>query len=451
MIAPALQALFQSFGNLFQSRFFRSGLGSAAIRIAGLALSLGLSVFLARVMGAEGLGLYSLAFAAISLLGLPVQMGMPSLILRETARANATEDWPLLRGLWGWITRRILGLSFVIILTAALAVTLWPGLITPAARPAFLIGLPLVPVIALATARSSALQGLGKTMPSQIPEAILRPIFLIALAGVAHLSAGRTLSAGTMISLHLIAALGAFCVGAVLLLRMRPVASRQVRERRTESSAWRAAIWPLALIASAQSVMANADFLMLGWWRDAAEVGQYKVATSGGSLCALGLGVVVLMINPRIAALHRTSETSKMSRLAAQGAGAAFMLALPIFLIFIFWAGPILGLIYGTSYEPAAQTLVLLAAAQTVNAFFGSCVGLLNMTGHEKKAMNGFFLSTIMNVALNALLIPTMGPEGAALATLCSTAVWNFLLWRAAKRLLGVDSSVMGLLRTRAV
>jgi len=450
MIASTLRGLCQSVGSLFQSRFVRSGLGSAAIRIAGLALSLGLSVFLARVMGAEGLGLYSLAFAAISLLGLPVQMGMPSLILRETARANATEDWPLLRGLWAWATGRILGLSLVIILGAALAVVLWPGLITPAARPAFLIGLPLVPVIALATARSSALQGLGKTMPSQIPEAILRPVLLIVLAGGMYLSAGQTLSADTMISLHLVAALGAFAVGAFLLLRMRPAASRLVRERRTEASAWRAAIWPLALIASAQSVMANADFLMLGWWRDAAEVGQYKVATSGGSLCALGLGIVVLMVNPRIAALHRTGETAKMSRLAAQGAGAAFMLALPVLLIFLFWAEPILGLIYGTSYEPAAQTLLLLAAAQTVNAFFGSCVGLLNMTGHEKKAMNGFLLSTVMNVALNALLIPMMGPEGAALATLCSTAVWNLLLWRSAKRLLGVDSSALGLLRMRA-
>ncbi len=89
----------QALRTVLSSRLVRTGVGTALARAIGLALSLALSVFLARVLGAEKLGHYSLAFAAICLLGIPIQMGLPALVLRETARAGAVEDWPHVRGI----------------------------------------------------------------------------------------------------------------------------------------------------------------------------------------------------------------------------------------------------------------------------------------------------------------------------------------------------------------
>ena len=159
MTAPATGKIQEKADRLLRNGLFRSGLRTAMIRAISLALSLAVSVFLARAMGAQGLGVYTMAFAAISLLGLPVHMGLPTLVTRETARAHTAQDWPVLRGIWIWATRRILWVSAVVILGGVLITVGFSGLVDPEARDVFLLGLPLVPLIALARARSGALQG----------------------------------------------------------------------------------------------------------------------------------------------------------------------------------------------------------------------------------------------------------------------------------------------------
>jgi O-antigen/teichoic acid export membrane protein len=199
------------------------------------------------------------------------------------------------------------------------------------------------------------------------------------------------------------------------------------------------------LIAGAQSITANADFLMLGWWQPEAQVGLYKVATSGASLTVAGLGVLAMITNPRFAALFKTQDTRQLARLAAYAAGFGLTAALPVFVVFLFWGGPILSLVFGPSFVGGTAALIILTAGQALSAFFGTCVGLLNMTGHEKHAMRGVLVATVLNVVLNLVLIPRFGIEGAAVATLISTVTWNVLLWWSVRRQLGLDSSVLGL------
>lgn len=449
MTTPTPRTLRQSFRSVLRSGLVRTGLGAAAMRMIGLALSLGMSVFLARVMGADGLGQYALAFAVIGLLGLPVQMGLPSLVLRETARANAVGDWPLLRGIWYWATRRIILVSTVIILGAVAGMVIVPDLIAPHSRTTLLIGLPLIPLIALSQARSAALRGLGWIVPGQIPDTVLRPGLMMLLGVAVYLLAGQQILPELVMGIHIVAAIVAFAFGAVVLLRARPSGMLHGADRQMDARPWRAAIWPLALISGAQSITANADFIMLGWWRQAAEIGHYKVATSGANVSVIGLSIVAMVAEPRIAALFRQDDLAGLSRLASGAALVSFGLALPAILVLAFFGGPILQLVFGAGFEDGALSLTILVAGQVVNAFFGSCISLLNMSGHERLAMRGLVLAAGVNVALNLLLIPDYGIEGAAIATALSTVLWNVMLWHSVWRKLGVDSSPIGLFRRR--
>ncbi|THD76760.1 flippase [Thalassobius vesicularis] len=450
MTAPVQRTQDRTIGSVLRSGLFRSGLGTAGIRITGLGLTFLLSVFLARVMGAEGLGHYTLAFAIISLLGLPVQMGLPALVLRETAKANATQDWPLMQGLWVWAVRRTLVISGFIVLVALVAVLSIPEVLHDEFRAALLIGLPLVPLIALSAARAGALQGLGKAPAAMLPEMLLRPGMLMLVGAGFYIVAGQAIRPDVMMGVHLLASALAFAAGSALLLRFRPAALAGLDSRRNLTRDWRRAIWPLALIAGSQSIIANADFLMLGWWRDAQQVGLYKVATAGAMMTSVGLGIVAMVMNPRFAALHRTGEMSELSRQVAVSAAAGFGLALPVVLAFGLWGEPILAIAYGEPFRPAYPLLLILTAAQAANAFFGPCTGLLNMTGYERLAMHGSVVAMVANVALNALLIPALGAIGAAVATLASTLLGNVLMWWQARRRLGADSSALAILWVRS-
>src|SRR5690606_12549330 len=73
--------------------------GSAGLKLGGLATTAIVAVLLARLLGPEGYGLYSYALAWATMLGIPVQFGIPTLVVREVARLRAYGQWNLVRGL----------------------------------------------------------------------------------------------------------------------------------------------------------------------------------------------------------------------------------------------------------------------------------------------------------------------------------------------------------------
>jgi O-antigen/teichoic acid export membrane protein len=58
----------------------------------------------------------------------------------------------------------------------------------------------------------------------------------------------------------------------------------------------------------------------------------------------------------------------------------------------------------------------------------------MTMTGLERQAARIMGVIVVLNLLLNGVLIPQFGIAGAALATACSTAVWNLAMlitvWR---------------------
>lgn len=71
----------------------RGGLASIAIKVFGLGFSLLTAVVLARVLGPEQYGIYSYVLAIVSILAIPAMFGLPSLIVRETAKAEVKQEW----------------------------------------------------------------------------------------------------------------------------------------------------------------------------------------------------------------------------------------------------------------------------------------------------------------------------------------------------------------------
>ena len=78
----------------------RAGLGSFGIKLANTALGFAVATALARGLGTAGYGVYSYVFSLVSLLAIPAQLGLPSLVVRETAKAYVHQQWALMKGLW---------------------------------------------------------------------------------------------------------------------------------------------------------------------------------------------------------------------------------------------------------------------------------------------------------------------------------------------------------------
>lgn len=423
-----------------RAKLVRGSFAGLAARIAAILSGLLSAVVLARVLEPTGYGIYSYAYAIIAVIMIPVQMGLPNLILRETARANAAEDWSLLRGIWRWS-------GYVIAVGAALvvcSVTVWLAVtgknMGTAERNTLLWGLPLIPLMALSAARASALSGLRLPVRSHLTDQVLRPVVLSTLLLTA-LGVGVAVNPAHAMMFHSIATLLAFAAGAALLAQARPAPMRVPGPIRMKHRSWTMALLPLSALAAVQIVNQSADLIMLGIFRTNAEVGLYRIAVSSASLAAIGLTAMSLVLSGHIAHALAQKDHMGLQRMLSAAALACTVATTVVLVGFILVGEPMLGLIFSADYIGAYPALIVLTAAQIVSAFFGVNANLLNMAGLERWTLTAFSISVGINIALNLSLIPQFGGLGAGAATLVSMTIWNVLCWFYVRSHLGMDST----------
>ena len=442
-IQPRIKALLDRIrANGLVGQLTRGGIGSIAIKFSNTLLGLALAIVLARALGPEGYGTYAYVLALVSILAIPAQFGLPRLVVRETAKAQVSEKWGLMRGIWRWSSITALISSVGVAIIAATLAWLWSAHFSQMQLATLFFGLLLVPLMVMGNLRGAALQGLRRVVWGQMPEMILRPGFLILFLLMIIGWSSQALTASQAMGLHVMAAGTAFIIGALLLFRSRPDPLRAHPMPVYETRAWLMSAWPLALTAGMQQININTDIIMLGFFVPAEEVGIYRVAVQGGLLVVFGLSVVSMFVSPYFARLHVQGDHERLQRLVTIGARAAFFAALPTFLVFAFLGDVIIRFLFGAAYVNAYIPLLILSFGQLINALFGNVALLLNMTGHERDTLRGMAIAAGSNIALNILLIPLFGLNGAAFATALTLLIWNLILWRSVQKRLNINSVI---------
>ncbi|MEP1201240.1 flippase [Tateyamaria sp.] len=418
---------------------------SLLVRVLSVLAGLASTVALARVLGPSEYGIYAFALATLAILAVPVQVGLPTLVLRVTAQANASEEWSVLRGIWTWATLMTSAGTLVVIGLVLTWLAIAGDKLTDEERQVILIGLPLVPLFAAERVRAAALRGLKHIWASGFPGGIFRPVLLAFLVlGTAAIAGKQSVTAVVALILAGIAAAAAFGLGALLILKLRPSGMNEFSSRQFKHREWLRSIGPLSLIAGLQILMQNFDFLMLGLMRGNDEVGQYRIAVSVASLAIFNLTVINFVVQPYFAEAHARNEQQRLQRIAGASAMVAFG-STAVILPLVWFAGEWgLTWIFGAGYVEAFIPLIILMLGQSVSAYFGSVGNLLTMGGYERRNLRTAAIATVANIALNGALIPIYGTTGAAIATGSSIGVLNLLLWLEARKILRIDSSPFG-------
>ena len=427
-----------------RAQLIRGGMAGMALRAGSILAGLAAAVTLARLLGPETYGIYAFVFSVIAMLGLPVKVGLPTLILRETARADQAADGALMTGIWRWSTRTMLILSACVI--AATLAYLW--VFADADRSprmvALVWALPLIPLIGFAEAKSAAIRGLRRVFLGGFTGKILRPLLLsVSVIGLAFFAPGL-LSAANVFVVHSVVAAVTLGLALMILYKVQPRHAGSDNPT-VNSRGWIAAILPLAAIAGLQMISHNTDILMLGIMTTDTDVGLYRVALSGANIALFGLTTANLVLQPHFARAWQANDNRRLHKLATAGARISTAASLPVLAIFWFGGTSLLTFVFGDAYASAFWALILLCLGQSVSALFGSVGNLLIMSGREKIALGGMVISTVSNITLNWVLIPRYGIEGAAIATGLSIVIWNLCLWGAARVLMGIDTSFVGL------
>jgi O-antigen/teichoic acid export membrane protein len=421
-----------------------SGLGVVALKVAGTILSFGLSIILARSLGASEYGVYSLGIAILMVASIPIQSGIPILVVREVAKAKAHQDLYLIKLVRSWCNRLIIG-YFVILCVATVAIISltdqWNG---SHRANVTLAGIASIPFLALILMQSAIMRGIGRVVFAAAPDGLIRPLINLTL----FVSIGYFIAEGGLTAIQAMLIYLATIIATFLLTRQMLVRSAAEALSVTTTALslniygkWRETLYSLTFVGGIQLLFGYLDILILGIFLGDTEIGIYRVAVQISILVSFSLTVLNQMLYPHFASLYTKGELKGLQRLVANSSLIILILAAIPAMPLIFMGGNFLEIIYGDEYVIGTIALKILVIGQLVNAAFGSVGAILNMTGHEKDAVIGMSIAIVVNVALNFILIPVYGINGAAFSSALAFFIWNSILRQYVKKRLDIESS----------
>lgn len=418
----------------------QGALWTLLMRVVSTGLGFLTSVLLARLLGLSGYGVYTFVFAWMNLLAIPTALGMDKLMVREVAVYRTRGAWDKVSGFLRWGNLAVLGASVgVAVLAAGVGfVVLEPS---GGLRLAFVLALLSLPLTTLTSLRQAAMRGFNHIVGGQWPELLLRPALIILFSVLAWgllPRLGLPFTAVWAVGAAVGATLVAFLVGAALLAR---VLRREAEPAppSVELGRWLRSALPFMLISGMYVLNARTDVVMLGALAGTDAVGLYTPAARGAELISFVLLAVNTALAPTLARLFAGGKRDQLEATAARSTRLITLSTLPLALGMVLLGGPFLHL-FGPEFVGAYTALVILSVGQLINAATGTVGTLLNMTGYERDTALAVGSSAVLNIVLNALLIPRFGIEGAATATALSTLTWNVLLAAFVYRRLGFYS-----------
>lgn len=179
---------------------------------------------------------------------------------------------------------------------------------------------------------------------------------------------------------------------------------------------------PMLLGNSMLLLMNWTDSIMLSAMGPIRDVGIYNTAVRISALIPAILVAVNSIAMPKFAELKDNNYEFK--KFVKQSTLLVSFLSLPIILGILIFPEFLLSL-FGEEFIEGKSALVILGIGYFFSAISGSTYHILNMTGEEIKARNILVISAAVNIILNLILIPVYGIIGAAVASTFTNFLWN--------------------------
>ncbi len=391
---------------------------------------------LTRLLSPADFGFYTV-FAQIVAVGAMIQsFGMQTGITKLAGIAGGTASWDRARAI---LKATVLIFAIVAVVMVLVFAGLWPSMEGTLFRRE--LGWLMAGLIVLIIFTRSA---------EEICAAFLRGVGRVR-AGALLLSAPReglvfaatliVLLLGTQVGVWAVVEIYAAASAAMALLAML-ICMRFVRSHSggppdaEDFGAKHLALLsaPMLLHSSGALVLKATDVWILSAYREATEVALYGAAMRVTNLVIFGLSVINMALPQLLAALYAEGKVKDFERLARIAATWSTVVSVPVFIVILLFAEPLLDLLFGAPYGDAALILIILAAGQTVSAVVGSPGMMLQMTGHQNLMSALTVGALVVNVVANILVVEDYGAVGVAVVTALTItvrmALHTLLAWR---------------------
>lgn len=175
-------------------------------------------------------------------------------------------------------------------------------------------------------------------------------------------------------------------------------------------------------------IYGQTDKIMLQNMLDSESVATYSVALTIAGIVQVIATAAIEGFRPEIISYAKAGDMKNYNRRLRQTYCIVFWLCVVYGIFITLFSKPILLILYGEKYVTASNALSLVVW-YTAFSYFGSIHSIFMVAeGKEKWVQVKALAGAICNVLLNILLIPFIGIEGAALASLLTQVMTNVVM-----------------------
>jgi O-antigen/teichoic acid export membrane protein len=374
-------------------------------------------LYAARALGTAGYGIFAYALSVAAFFTTFSDIGLSGLLMRELGEKDPERR------------REIFSTALVLkagIVSLAAAAAIWgTPLFTKIAEAKSLI--PLIAAIlifdSLQVFGFSILKAQGR-MPTEAKITVFSN-FCIAALGITALAIrpdARPLAASYAVGTGIGMALAGFAIREYFRNALRYFRTPLIRPLLRNAL-------PLATLGLMGMLMTNIDTILIGWFRNAHELGLYGAVVRLIQLLYMVPTFLTYSAFPIINRLIREGDNEKVRVINERASRALLAISLPLLAGGVAVTQPLVSWLFGNAYLGAAPTLALLLVTLPI-VFTGHVTGNAALAyGEQRIFVPATIMGLIANIGLDIALIPQYGIVGSAIATIVALALANGYIW----------------------
>ena len=182
---------------------------------------------------------------------------------------------------------------------------------------------------------------------------------------------------------------------------------------------------PITISTVSIYMLSSIDVFMIKFFLGDKYVAYYSVAVKIVSTIAVSINAIGLSVATDIAYHYSKGDFDSLSATMKKISRLVFYFSLLVSVTLLVTSSKIL-LVFGNEYLASNPTLIILLAGNMLMAVSGNTYIYLLMTNKGMIMGKLLVVAVLINFGLNFLLIPRLGIEGAAIASIASVVCWNF-------------------------
>ena len=371
-------------------------------------------VAVARLLGAQFYGFYTLGVAVVNGVHIVSRFGMENGVVRYVAHHREHGDEARVRGT---IVQALL-ITLAISLVLSVVMFVGAGLIAdrlPKDAPEMVSVLRafafVLPFFVFMSMTAWATQGFQTVTYAAYIQQLIRPGLFLLFVGVCYV-----LGAGIIgvIAAYALAMFLAGCAGLYYLKKLFPALFDRRAQTKFETQALFGVSVPMSITQGAQYLNNWSAILILGAFAAGAPVGIFNAAARTATFLTAVRFAFSGIFSPIISGLHARQDTEEMGRLYKDVSRWIFTGAFVLFLVIVVFAPQVMS-VFGASFGQGVTALVIVAVAQLYSSSVGPAPRMLAMTGNQNFAMIATSVAAVTGVVVSLILIPRYEILGAAI------------------------------------